>query len=123
MVLHDFKTLWIGTGGGQIVLVDVNNWTPIIRTHRHTASIRCLLAVKLRGTVKYGPSSSTSVILSGGLGFRKKSELDTDRENQYGCLGVWDADFPQMVKQMSDWAKKRKDLCQTTPRHTRSIAL
>ncbi|KAK3762803.1 hypothetical protein RRG08_040498 [Elysia crispata] len=123
MVLHDSKTLWVGTGGGQIVLVDVNNWTPIIRTHRHTASIRCLLAVKLRGTVKYGPSSSTSVILSGGLGFRKRSESDTDRENQYGCLGVWDADFPQMVKQMSDWAKKRKDLCQGTSRHTRSIAL
>ncbi|GFO07401.1 leucine-rich repeat serine/threonine-protein kinase 2, partial [Plakobranchus ocellatus] len=123
MVLHDAKTLWVGTGGGQIVLVDVNNWSPITLTHRHTASIRCLLAVKLRGTVKYGPSTSTSVILSGGLGFRKRSECDTDRENQYGCIGVWDADFPQMVKQMSDWAKKRKDLCQNTPHHTRSIAL
>ncbi|XP_035828110.1 leucine-rich repeat serine/threonine-protein kinase 2 isoform X2 [Aplysia californica] len=114
MVLHDTKTLWLGTGGGQIVLVDINNWTPIICTHRHTASVRCLLAVKLRGLVKYGPNPSTSVILSGGLGFKTRSENDVDKDNQYGCIGVWDADFPQTIKQFSDWSKKRKELIQTT---------
>ncbi|CAL1534532.1 unnamed protein product [Lymnaea stagnalis] len=116
MVLHDVKILWVGTGGGQIALIDVNNWTPIICTHRHTASIRCLTAVKLKGLAKYGPNASTGVILSGGLGFRNRSEYDTEKENQYGCIGVWDADFPQTFKQFSDWSKKRKELNESSTR-------
>uniref|UniRef100_A0A0B6ZU60 Protein kinase domain-containing protein n=1 Tax=Arion vulgaris TaxID=1028688 RepID=A0A0B6ZU60_9EUPU len=118
LVLHDQKTLWVGTGGGQIALIDTNNLTPVIYTYRHTGSIRSLLSVKLKSTARYGPASSTSVILSGGLGFKSRSESDADRDNQYGCIGVWDADFPQTFKQFSDWSKKRKELSETSRRPT-----
>lgn len=47
-VLHE-KVLWIGTGGGQVAMVDVLKWTPLSITYRHTASVRCLLSVRLTG--------------------------------------------------------------------------
>ena len=49
MVLHELRTLWVGTGGGQVAMIDVITWTPLTITHRHTASVRCLLSVKLTG--------------------------------------------------------------------------
>ncbi|XP_055882524.1 leucine-rich repeat serine/threonine-protein kinase 2-like isoform X3 [Biomphalaria glabrata] len=110
MVLHD-KILWVGSGGGQIALIDTVNWTPVICTHRHTASVRCLLTVKIKGLTQFSSTSTTkNVILSGGLGFQNRSDSDSYKDNQYGCILVWDSDFPQTVKQFFDWSKKRKDL-------------
>ncbi|KAH9504825.1 hypothetical protein Btru_062039 [Bulinus truncatus] len=109
LVLHD-KILWLGTRGGQILLIDTANWTPIISSHRHTTSVRCLLPVKIKGSSKLGGSTSMNVILSGGLGFQNSSNNDSHKENQYGCIGVWDTDFHQTVKQFSDWSIKRKEL-------------
>ncbi|XP_059152219.1 leucine-rich repeat serine/threonine-protein kinase 2-like [Physella acuta] len=120
MVLNELKTLWVGTGGGQIILIDVNNWIPVISFHRHTASIRCLHAVKIKNSSKYGANSSTTVILSGGLGFKTRSESTMDKDSHYGCIGVWDANFPQIAKQFSDCAKKRKELSET--RRTQSLS-
>ncbi|KAK7465050.1 hypothetical protein BaRGS_00037789, partial [Batillaria attramentaria] len=101
--------LWVGTGGGHLVMIDVVTWSPLTVTHRHTASIRCLLAVRLAGSGKYGPPN-TSLILSGGLGFRSRPDADVDKESQYGCIAVWEADMPQVMNTLKDQAIKRQHL-------------
>ncbi|XP_070193267.1 leucine-rich repeat serine/threonine-protein kinase 2-like isoform X2 [Littorina saxatilis] len=108
MVLHEHRTLWVGTGGGQVAMIDVVTWTPLTVTHRHTASVRCMLSVKLTGSGKYG----ASVILSGGLGFRARPDAEIDRDNQYGCIAVWEADYPQVTKTLRDLNAKRQQLLQ-----------
>ncbi|XP_076447984.1 leucine-rich repeat serine/threonine-protein kinase 2-like [Babylonia areolata] len=109
MVLHELRTLWVGTGGGQLAMIDVATWSPLTITHRHTASVRCLMPVRLTGAGKYA-TSSTSVILSGGLGFRTRPDAEMDRENQYGCIAVWEADYPQVMKTLKDQSAKRQQL-------------
>ncbi|XP_025107353.1 leucine-rich repeat serine/threonine-protein kinase 2-like isoform X2 [Pomacea canaliculata] len=109
MALHENKVLWVGTGGGHVAMIDTTAWTALTITDRHTASIRSLLSVRLTGPGKYG-SSSTSIILSGGLGFKTGPDVELERENQYGCVAVWEADYPQVLKTLADNSNKRRQL-------------
>ncbi|XP_046571062.1 leucine-rich repeat serine/threonine-protein kinase 2-like [Haliotis rubra] len=104
LYLQDSRALWVGTGGGHVVVVDAVSLAPIMQTARHTASIRSLMAIK---SIAYQPCS---VVLSGGLGFRHRPEAEVKKDGQYGCIAVWDAEFPQIVRLFEDDRKKRQEL-------------
>ncbi|XP_071082435.1 leucine-rich repeat serine/threonine-protein kinase 2-like [Haliotis cracherodii] len=104
LYLRDSRALWVGTGGGHVVVVDAVSQAPIMQTARHTASIRSLMAIKAPAFLPF------CVVLSGGLGFRHRPEAEVKKDGQYGCIAVWDAEFPQIVRQFEEDRKKRQEL-------------
>ena len=43
------RALWIGTGCGQIIVVDANNYTPITVIQRHLSTVRDMKFISLPG--------------------------------------------------------------------------
>lgn len=105
-LLLSHKTLWVGLGTGQVILVD-----PLTRKHlsviqRHVSAVRCLADTR-------SPASSkpTSAVLSGGMGFIERPGCEWKKaNNEFGYALVWEADFTEQAKHLESHICKRREL-------------
>ncbi|GAB1599085.1 hypothetical protein Ahia01_000185700 [Argonauta hians] len=101
--LHkETKRLWIGTGGGHLVLLDCFDLQPLITLHRHIGPIRSLLSVQEKGT------NSSSQIICGSYGFVAQPGLNG--KDMFGCISFWEADFFNQLPNYMEIMKKRAEL-------------
>ncbi|XP_029643298.1 leucine-rich repeat serine/threonine-protein kinase 2 isoform X2 [Octopus sinensis] len=100
------KILWIGTGGGHLVLLDCYRLQPLITLHRHIGPIRSLLSLSDKGNSS--GTGSSSQIICGSYGFRP--QLGLNRKDLFGCISFWDADFPNHLPNFVENLKKRAEL-------------
>ncbi|KAK3610610.1 hypothetical protein CHS0354_009068 [Potamilus streckersoni] len=96
------KSLWVGTGGGSIAIIDTKTLEVLLVTHRHTASVRALIHMKNIGSKKF------NAVISGGLGFREGKGCEVQK-NQCGCVLFWHPDIAFYCKRQSEYRRKRDE--------------
>lgn len=102
MILQN-DVLWVGTGSGSIALVDLNTKQPITITNRYTSAVRSLMYISYQ-------EPSYKAVLSGGIGFRDNPNAHVNKEDECGCVAVWEADFAEQTKKLKDYTKSRQNL-------------
>ncbi|XP_074645015.1 leucine-rich repeat serine/threonine-protein kinase 2-like [Tubulanus polymorphus] len=135
LMLQDFTSLWIGTRGGHIVLINPATHHCIGIIHRHTSSIRSIVQVKTTGSRIEMPARKlnlksskdlfyrrmnslesvptiSSVILVSGMGYHgaiDSTRTGTDFSN-YGCVTVWDPELKSYINSLNEEMRKRRTL-------------
>ncbi|KAL1767452.1 leucine-rich repeat serine serine/threonine-protein kinase 2 [Sigmodon hispidus] len=101
LCLQKNTALWIGTGGGHILLLDLST-RRIIRTIQNFCdSVRAMSTAQL-GSLK-------NVILV--LGYKRKSMDDTQEQKEIqSCLSIWDINLPHEVQNLEKHIEVRTDL-------------
>ncbi|KAK3103691.1 hypothetical protein FSP39_021072 [Pinctada imbricata] len=95
--------VWLGTGGGHIVVLEESTGKVVTSSKKYTGAIRTLKSIKARGPSKFNG------ILSGGLGFvEDKEDTSTDIETECGCVLVWDPEFGNKAKLFSEDITRRQ---------------
>ena len=108
MYLQSKDALWLGTGGGHVILIEPTVRCDLIAiVARHTSAVRCLTATS--GTIRGKP---VSLILTGGMGFKdrpnaKKEDVD------FGYVLIWENDLALQYKHLENERKHREDLIRT----------
>lgn len=99
------NVLWVGTGGGRILLIDTRSMSPLMTINRHKSAVRCLTTAVLKECGK-----SISVVLSGGLGFvprQSSSRLPSCRD--FGYVLVWESGIHEESKYLDEYKQKRQE--------------
>ncbi|KAI8511237.1 Leucine-rich repeat serine/threonine-protein kinase 2, partial [Branchiostoma belcheri] len=108
-MLQASLSLWIGTGGGHLVLVDAQTHSPLAVIHRHLSAVRAVTIARKQQT-KHGFKPLPSV-LTVGMGFVKRPGHRVYKSDaEYGHVLLWDGDLPRQIKYMKADAKKRAEL-------------
>ncbi|CAH1266221.1 MFHAS1 [Branchiostoma lanceolatum] len=108
-MLQASLSLWIGTGGGHLVLVDAQTHSPLTVIHRHLSAVRAVTIARKQHT-KHGFKPLPSV-LTVGMGFVKRPGHRVYKSDaEYGHVLLWDGDLPRQIKYMKADAKKRAEL-------------
>uniref|UniRef100_A0A5F8G9G0 Leucine rich repeat kinase 2 n=1 Tax=Monodelphis domestica TaxID=13616 RepID=A0A5F8G9G0_MONDO len=103
LCLQKNTALWIGTGGGHILLVDLSTHRIIHIIQNFCDSIRAMMTVQL-GSLK-------NVILV--LGYcQKNSESTQHQKEMESCLSVWDINLPHEVENLAKHTEVRKELAE-----------
>ncbi|XP_043824510.1 leucine-rich repeat serine/threonine-protein kinase 2 isoform X2 [Dromiciops gliroides] len=103
LCLQKNTALWIGTGGGHILLVDLSTHRIIHIIQNFCNSVRALMTVQL-GNLK-------NVMLV--LGYCQKSnESIKDQKEMESCLSVWDINLPHEVENLEKHTEVRKELAE-----------
>ncbi|XP_064633559.1 leucine-rich repeat serine/threonine-protein kinase 2-like isoform X2 [Lineus longissimus] len=133
LMLQNRNTLWVGTRGGFIVLVDPISSSILHVTHRHERAVRAIVCVKptssRRPKKKSSPidepvsqtylatdspesryQDSLSLVLTGGGGYRNKCSMKQKRSDDYGFITVWDTNLKHNLKAIKELTEKRKEL-------------
>ncbi|KAL3853636.1 hypothetical protein ACJMK2_017166 [Sinanodonta woodiana] len=97
------KSLWVGTGGGSIAIIDTKTLDVLLVTHRHTSSVRALIHMKNKG------SKNCNAVISGGLGFREGQGCEVQKKDNCGCVLIWDPDIALYCKRQSEYRRKREE--------------
>uniref|UniRef100_A0A8C5KHR9 Leucine-rich repeat serine/threonine-protein kinase 2 n=1 Tax=Jaculus jaculus TaxID=51337 RepID=A0A8C5KHR9_JACJA len=101
LCLQKNTALWIGTGGGHILLLDLSTRQLIRVINNFCDSIRVMVPAQL-GSLK-------NVLLV--LGYKRKSTEGTQqqKEIQY-CLSIWDINLPHEVQNLGKHIEVRTEL-------------
>ncbi|XP_044535041.1 leucine-rich repeat serine/threonine-protein kinase 2 [Gracilinanus agilis] len=103
LCLQKNTALWIGTGGGHILLVDLSTHRIIHIIQNFCDSIRAMMTVQL-GSLK-------NVMLV--LGYcQKNSESTQHQKEMESCLSVWDINLPHEVENLEKHTGVRKELAE-----------
>ncbi|XP_036615467.1 leucine-rich repeat serine/threonine-protein kinase 2 [Trichosurus vulpecula] len=103
LCLQKNTALWIGTGGGHILLVDLSTHRIIHIIQNFCNSIRALMTVQL-GSLK-------NVMLV--LGYCQKSNGSTQAQKEMeSCLSIWDINLPHEVENLEKHTEVRKELAE-----------
>ncbi|XP_068955563.1 leucine-rich repeat serine/threonine-protein kinase 2 isoform X1 [Petaurus breviceps papuanus] len=101
LCLQKNTALWIGTGGGHILLVDLSTHRIIHIIQNFCNSIRALMTVQL-GSLK-------NVMLV--LGYCQKSNENTPTQKEMeSCLSIWDINLPHEVENLKKHTEVRREL-------------
>ncbi|CAH1784290.1 unnamed protein product [Owenia fusiformis] len=111
LMLQSRSSLWVGTGGGHLVLFDAITLSAISIIQRHASAVRHIIAAQSQDG-----NNRFSGVLTAGLGFlcnqdtqSSTSLSDNDIDNLYGCIAVWDSDLPQQVQHIQHANKTREE--------------
>lgn len=103
LCLQKNTTLWIGTGGGHILLLDLSTRRIIRIIHNLCDSVRVMMTAQL-GSLK-------NVMLV--LGYNRKStEGPQHQKEREFCLSVWDLNLPHEVQNLEKHIEVRKELAE-----------
>ncbi|XP_006888261.1 PREDICTED: leucine-rich repeat serine/threonine-protein kinase 2 [Elephantulus edwardii] len=103
LCLQKNTALWIGTGGGHILLLDLSTRRIIRIIHNLCDSIRIMMTAQL-GNLK-------NVMLV--LGYNRKSTEGTQQQKEIqSCLSVWDLNLPHEVQNLEKHIAVRKELAE-----------
>ncbi|XP_075064928.1 leucine-rich repeat serine/threonine-protein kinase 2 isoform X2 [Mixophyes fleayi] len=99
MFLQKNTALWVGTGGGHILLIDLSTRRPIRIISSFCDTIRCMIPTQLdKGSVK-------NVVLVLGC-------LCTQQKEIQSFLSVWDTNFPHEVQNLRKHTEMRQELAE-----------
>ncbi|KAM6214295.1 leucine-rich repeat serine/threonine-protein kinase 2 [Rhynchocyon petersi] len=103
LCLQKNTALWIGTGGGHILLLDLSTRRIIRIIHNLCDSISAMMTAQL-GNLK-------NVMLV--LGYNRKSTEGTPQQKEIqSCLTVWDINLPHEVQNLEKHIEVRKELAE-----------
>uniref|UniRef100_A0A452VIK4 non-specific serine/threonine protein kinase n=1 Tax=Ursus maritimus TaxID=29073 RepID=A0A452VIK4_URSMA len=103
LCLQKNTALWIGTGGGHILLLDLSTRRIIRIIHNFCDSVRVMMTAQL-GSLK-------NVMLV--LGYIRKSTESTQHQKEIqSCLSVWDLNLPHEVQNLEKHIEVRKELAE-----------
>lgn len=106
LFLQKNTALWVGTGGGHILLIDLSTRRPIRIISSFCDSIRCMVPSQLdKGSVK-------NVVLVLGCRCNPQKEIQT-------FLSVWDMNLPHEVQNL----KKHNEIRQELAEKARGLSL
>ncbi|XP_050606071.1 leucine-rich repeat serine/threonine-protein kinase 2 isoform X1 [Macaca thibetana thibetana] len=103
LCLQKNTALWIGTGGGHILLLDLSTRRVIRIIYNFCDSVRVMMTAQL-GNLK-------NVMLV--LGYNRKSTEGTQQQKEIqSCLTVWDINLPHEVQNLEKHIEVRKELAE-----------
>ncbi|XP_064140451.1 leucine-rich repeat serine/threonine-protein kinase 2 isoform X2 [Loxodonta africana] len=103
LCLQKNTALWIGTGGGHILLLDLSTRRLTRIIHNFYDSIRVMMTAQL-GSLK-------NVMLVLGYGQKSTEGTQLQKEIQ-SCLSVWDINLPHEVQNLEKHIEVRKELAE-----------
>ncbi|XP_073939233.1 leucine-rich repeat serine/threonine-protein kinase 2 isoform X2 [Castor canadensis] len=103
LCLQKNTALWIGTGGGHILLLDLSTRRIIRIINNFCDCVRVMVIAQL-GSLK-------NVMLV--LGYKRKSTEDTPQQKEIqSCLSIWDINLPHEVQNLEKHIEVRKELAE-----------
>ncbi|XP_035176852.1 leucine-rich repeat serine/threonine-protein kinase 2 [Oxyura jamaicensis] len=102
--LQKNTALWIGTGGGHILLLDLSTRRPVRVIDNFCDSIRVMLTAQL-GSLK-------NVVLVLGYWYKSDTEGDKSHKELQSCLSVWDINLPHEVQNLKKHIEMRQELAE-----------
>uniref|UniRef100_A0A8C4KVI0 Leucine-rich repeat serine/threonine-protein kinase 2 n=1 Tax=Equus asinus TaxID=9793 RepID=A0A8C4KVI0_EQUAS len=103
LCLQKNTALWIGTGGGHILLLDLSTRRIIRIIHNFCDSVRVMMTAQL-GSLK------NAMLV---LGYNRKSTDGTQQQKEIqSCLSVWDINLPHEVQNLEKHIEVRKELAE-----------
>lgn len=102
--LQKNTALWIGTGGGHILLLDLSTRRPVRVIDKFCDSIRVMLTAQL-GSLK-------NVVLVLGYCYKSDTEDDKSHKELQSCLSVWDINLPHEVQNLKKHIEMRQELAE-----------
>ncbi|XP_038621187.1 leucine-rich repeat serine/threonine-protein kinase 2 [Tachyglossus aculeatus] len=103
LCLQKNTALWIGTGGGHILLLDLSTRRTIRIIHNFCDSVRFMMTAQL-GSLK-------NVMLVLGY-FHKRNKDPHHQKEVQSCLSVWDINLPHEVQNLEKHIEVRKELAE-----------
>uniref|UniRef100_A0A8C4KK52 non-specific serine/threonine protein kinase n=1 Tax=Dromaius novaehollandiae TaxID=8790 RepID=A0A8C4KK52_DRONO len=102
--LQKNTALWIGTGGGHILLLDLSTRRPVRVIDNFCDSIRVMLTAQL-GTLK-------NVVLVLGYCYKSDTEDNKYHKELQSCVSVWDINLPHEVQNLKKHIEMRQELAE-----------
>ncbi|NWZ21101.1 LRRK2 kinase, partial [Asarcornis scutulata] len=102
--LQKNTALWIGTGGGHILLLDLSTRRPVRVIDKFCDSVRVMLTAQL-GNLK-------NVVLVLGYWYKSDTEDDKSHKELQSCLSVWDINLPHEVQNLKKHIEMRQELAE-----------
>ncbi|XP_067420530.1 leucine-rich repeat serine/threonine-protein kinase 2 [Emydura macquarii macquarii] len=102
--LQKNTALWIGTGGGHILLLDLSTRRPIQIIHDFCDSVRVMLTAQL-GSLK-------NVMLILGYYYKCNNEDNKNQKELQSCVSVWDINLPHEVQNLKKHIEVREELAE-----------
>ncbi|XP_074259183.1 leucine-rich repeat serine/threonine-protein kinase 2 isoform X2 [Saimiri boliviensis] len=103
LCLQKNTALWIGTGGGHILLLDLSTRRVIRIIYNFCDSVRVMMTAQL-GNLK-------NVMLVLGYNWKSTEGTQHQKETQ-SCLTVWDINLPHEVQNLEKHIEVRKELAE-----------
>ena len=105
MLMHN-TILWVGTGGGHILLFDTKTTSLLMSMSRHKTAVRCLITSE----ILQSDGKQISVVLSGGLGFvpRWSSSHETSLRD-FGYVLIWESGIQKEAEHLHEYKKRRQE--------------
>ncbi|XP_072182734.1 leucine-rich repeat serine/threonine-protein kinase 2 isoform X3 [Excalfactoria chinensis] len=102
--LQKNTALWVGTGGGHILLLDLSTRRPVRVIDNFCDSIRVMLTAQL-GSLK-------NVVLVLGYCYKSDTEDDKYHKELQSCVSVWDINLPHEVQNLKKHIEVRQELAE-----------
>ena len=105
---HHDDALWIGCGGGHVVIIEPTaNFRVLAVVSRHTSAVRCIIGASIDAKEKH-----LSMVLTGGVGFRERSQNFAEKESNFGYVLIWEAELPKQCAHFDQLMRTRRKLYQ-----------
>ena len=105
MLIHN-NILWVGTGGGHILLFDTRSISQLMSMSRHKTAVRCLMTAELLQE----DGKQVSVVLSGGLGFVPRCTSSRESSSRdFGYVLVWESGIHKESEHLHEYNKRRQE--------------
>ncbi|XP_036152931.1 leucine-rich repeat serine/threonine-protein kinase 2 isoform X1 [Myotis myotis] len=109
LCLQKNSALWIGTGGGYMLLLDLSTLRLIRIIHDFCDSVRVMM------TAQIGSLKNAMLV----LGYTWKNTEDTQHQKELqSCLSIWDINLPHEVQNLEKHIEVRKELAERMRRIT-----
>uniref|UniRef100_A0A8C2T5W9 non-specific serine/threonine protein kinase n=1 Tax=Coturnix japonica TaxID=93934 RepID=A0A8C2T5W9_COTJA len=102
--LQKNTALWVGTGGGHILLLDLSTRRPVRVIDNFCDSIRVMLTAQL-GSLK-------NVVVVLGYCYKSDTEDDKYHKELQSCVSVWDINLPHEVQNLKKHIEVRQELAE-----------
>ncbi|XP_034883797.1 leucine-rich repeat serine/threonine-protein kinase 2 [Mirounga leonina] len=110
LCLQKNTALWIGTGGGHILLLDLSTRRIIRIIHNFCDSVRVMMTAQLEDSYFFKGSLKNVMLV---LGYIRKSTESTQYQKEIqSCLSVWDINLPHEVQNLEKHIEVRKELAE-----------
>ncbi|XP_075001871.1 leucine-rich repeat serine/threonine-protein kinase 2 [Calonectris borealis] len=102
--LQKNTALWIGTGGGHILLLDLSTRRPVRVIDNFCDSVRVMITAQL-GSLK-------NAVLVLGYCYKSDTEDNKYHKELQSCVSVWDINLPHEVQNLKKHTEMRQELAE-----------
>ncbi|XP_074683864.1 leucine-rich repeat serine/threonine-protein kinase 2 [Strix aluco] len=102
--LQKNTALWIGTGGGHILLLDLSTRRPVRVIDNFCDSVRVMITAQL--------GSLRNAVLVLGYCYKSDTEDNKYHKELQSCVSVWDINLPHEVQNLKKHIEMRQELAE-----------